>query len=121
MLDGVPNGLSTGSDDHQMHSPAVSQSPWTSSTVKGEFKGLPDTPRIVGSTPRPGFNLEREDEPKFTTSATNGGAAMESKGSTVDGNEEEAVVYSNTRMLQDPTGRLRKYQNSSLTKSCVSS
>ncbi|KAF8863741.1 hypothetical protein BDZ45DRAFT_583241 [Acephala macrosclerotiorum] len=38
--------------------------------------------------------------------ATDGGATMESKGSTTDGNEEEAVVYSNSRMLQDPTGRL---------------
>jgi hypothetical protein len=31
-----------------------------------------------------------------------------SRGSTVNGQDEEAVVYSNTRMLQDPTGRLRK-------------
>jgi hypothetical protein len=34
------------------------------------------------------------------------GSALMSRGSTPSGQEEEAVVYSNTRMLQDPTGRL---------------
>jgi hypothetical protein len=34
------------------------------------------------------------------------GSAFMSRGSTPSGQEEEAVVYSNTRMLQDPTGRL---------------
>ncbi len=34
------------------------------------------------------------------------GLGLMSRGSTVSGQEEEAVVYSNTRMLQDPTGRL---------------
>jgi hypothetical protein len=34
------------------------------------------------------------------------GSALMSRGSTPSGQEEEAVLYSNTRMLQDPTGRL---------------
>jgi hypothetical protein len=32
-----------------------------------------------------------------------------SRGSTLSGQEEEAVVYNYTRMLQDPTGRLCKF------------
>ncbi len=38
-------------------------------------------------------------------------------GNGSSGQDEEAVVYTNTRMLQDPTGRLRESRSNFLSKS----
>lgn len=41
--------------------------------------------------------------------AADPGSNLLSRGTTVSGQDEEAIVYSNNRMLQDPTGRLREF------------
>ena len=59
-----------------------------------------------------------EEEISATFDATDAaGSALISRGTTVSGHDEEAVVYSNTRMLQDPTGRLCKQPDARLNGS----
>jgi hypothetical protein len=53
------------------------------------------------------FASTEPGEMRTLTKAIDGGeSGLLSRGSTVDGPDEEAVVYNSTRMLQDPTGRL---------------
>lgn len=54
------------------------------------------------------FSSSTQDPKKDTVNSVDQTSHLLSRGSTVNGQDEEAVVYSNTRMLQDPTGRLRK-------------
>lgn len=51
----------------------------------------------------------REDGKKATLNQVDESSQLLSRGTTVSGQDEEAVVYSNSRMLQDPTGRLCQY------------
>jgi hypothetical protein len=50
----------------------------------------------------PGAQEDKKDGPGDIS------AHLLSRGSTVSSIDEEAIVYNSTRMLQDPTGRLRK-------------
>jgi hypothetical protein len=54
------------------------------------------------------FSDLKGDDKKDSLNPVDQSSQLLSRGSTVSGQDEEAVVYSNTRMLQDPTGRLRK-------------
>ena len=50
------------------------------------------------------FAQKHDSKPNFL--AGDPGSNLLSRGTTVSGQDEEAVVYSNNRMLQDPRGRL---------------
>jgi hypothetical protein len=52
------------------------------------------------------FQQAKEEDSKPTLKTADANSVLPSRGSTVSGQDEEAVVYNSTRMLQDPTGRL---------------
>ena len=56
------------------------------------------------------------DSKKATLNPVDETSLLLSRGSTVSGQDEEAVVYSNTRMLQDPTGRLCQFPFPSISR-----
>jgi hypothetical protein len=104
-----PKGTVSELDDHS--SPVMRQA------VHWVPKNHIPTPNGTGeanisSLPAPGqaavpFPDAQEQKPAVDVAA--GESALVSQGSTVSGPDEEAVVYSNSRMLQDPTGRLRSF------------
>lgn len=102
-IEPVSNGLSMIGIDRPISSPITT-------LANGESRGFDQTetpvPGPMDGTPRLGLysGLEHDQKPIIKT---DGGLAKESHTSNADENEE-AVVYSNTRMLQDPTGRLCK-------------
>jgi len=52
------------------------------------------------------FQQAKEEDSKPTLKVADVNSVLPSRGSTISDQDEEAVVYNSTRMLQDPTGRL---------------
>jgi len=80
--------------------------------------GLPEVPVMLQHHDTPIINEPPESMTPFPDSIGNDkkdrlnpvdqASHLFSRGTSVSGQDEEAVIYSNTRMLQDPTGRLCK-------------
>lgn len=111
MLEPVPNGLSMGTNNIHVQSPLTNQSHWSPGAMKHESNLSGQTPGLVGDTPGAGHFLDKEDVPKTGPVPADGTSNMVSHASTLDGNEEEATVYSKSRMLLDPKGRLCKWRS----------
>jgi hypothetical protein len=64
------------------------------------------------------FQQAKEEDSKPTLKVADANSVLPSRGSTISGQDEEAVVYNSTRMLEDPTGRLCECLSPPL-KACV--
>lgn len=104
MLEAVPNGLSIGSNNMQVHSPTTPHSHWSQDNLKNDhFNGR--TPVTTTNTPAVGLFPEKDDVHRILDTANDVSGKMVSRPDTSDGHEEEADVIREPRMLQDPTGR----------------
>jgi hypothetical protein len=115
MLEPVPNGLSMGSGNVQVQSPGTSHSHWSPSNFRNKhFNG--QTPNATTNTPAAGLFPEKEDvQVKSSSTAHDVSSKVVSRPHTSDGQEEEAAVLGEPRMLEDPTGRFCESHSSSLT------
>jgi hypothetical protein len=114
MVEPVSNGHASGPAhqlspeiSHMHPSPPVPQ--WTSVTDSHRLvvKELEDGDSKLTASLTTLFPEGQRDVPKSRLNVPDAGPALASGGS-VSEKDEEAVVYSNTRMLQDPSGRLCK-------------
>lgn len=112
MLEPVPNGLSIGSNNVQVQSSATPDSHWSPNNFKNEHLSG-QTPNGTTNTP-PTVVLPGKKDVHANGSSTAHGApnTVASRPPTSDGQEEEAAVLSEPRMLVDPKGRLCKYHTS---------
>lgn len=110
MLEPVPNGLSMGTNNLHVQSPLTNQSRWSPSAMKHESKGRYSEQTLTGTSDTSGGGLysDKEDEQRKGPGVADGDSTMVSQASATDGHEEEATVYSKSRMLLDPKGRLCK-------------
>ncbi|KUJ21163.1 uncharacterized protein LY89DRAFT_428223 [Mollisia scopiformis] len=109
MLEPVPDGLSMGTNNIHVHSPAITQAHWSPGIMKHDLNGVQysgQTPNAVGDTPGAGPFPDKDDKQKKSPNDADGIPGIGSGASTSDGHEEEAERFSHTRMLLDPKGRL---------------
>jgi hypothetical protein len=98
-----PNAQQEQSQEPPQYAPASAGPPEVPASVQHH-----EAPMITVLTePMPIFSDSTGDYKKEMFNSVDQSSQLFSRGSTVSGQDEEAVVYSNTRMLQDPTGRLR--------------
>lgn len=86
---------------HQWASQADSHHPAINGLQEADVANMKAVAHTISMLAQNGNGPKRE-EPEDAAST------LDNDKSTVNGPEEEAPVYSNTRMLQDPTGRLCK-------------
>lgn len=109
-----PASASNGVDKRGAESPLVQQAhqspqrvPRAGATNVQKKPGEANTSRLKSAALSMGvFGQQQGSSLNLNTAPPS--SNLLSRGSTVSGQDEEAVVYSNNRMLQDPTGRLRK-------------
>lgn len=106
MLEPVPNGLSIGSNNVQVQPSTISQYHWSPVTHNANGQ----VHNVSTDVPSVGHFLERDgSQPKDPNTLHEFSTTVVPLPPTFDGNDEEAAVIGEPRMLVDPKGRLRKY------------
>lgn len=98
-IEEVPTAKSTAPDgSHASESPAAATTPWESSLQQP----------VTEEKPAVGFDIKPSIENDHEMAAADREFDIRSRHSTASGPDEETSLIQSTRMLQDPTGRLRK-------------